>query len=401
MKIGITIKLIKGVGPFVNGLGQNAIFLADVLSKVKEVTELYFIHFNKDMSDEEIQNSYYNDYYKVIGWKEAMEEIDVLVTLGMMPHEDDLLSFKANKDKRVIGYKGGNNLILSTEDLLFERKWGQKNLGEIKKGVAYSSRRDLYDEIWMVPQQEFHNKDYFEISFGCSAISTPFIWSPSFLNWIIEIERKIHPDFKILFEDREFDKWRVASIEPNTSILKNMMPILHSMEWAYLQNKDLYRQFNITNAKEFIDHPILIEIAKQLDIQKDGKLGFDPRWNIVVLLANYAEMIVSHQWGNPLNYAYLDTVYLGYPLIHNAHLCQDIGYYYKDFNLKHGGDMINKAALYHKNDKEYMTRNRQLIKRYMPTNAALIEQYSNLLMGLYDKDKKPKGQYNWETNLIE
>ena len=145
-------------------------------------------------------------------------------------------------------------------------------------------------------------------------------------------------------------------MEPNTSILKNMMPIIHSMEWAYKQSKDLFKSFNVTNAKEFLDNPILITIGKVLEINKDKKLVFDRRWPISNLLGLRADMVVSHQWGNPLNYAYLDVVYFGYPLIHNAHLCQDIGYYYSDFNLKEAGDLIVQVARTHKENKEYTHR---------------------------------------------
>lgn len=400
MKIGISTRLSKGKSPFVNGLGQNALFLYDTLVNCKSVSEVFLVDFGNSSNIEEIRSISYLKGYKIKSWEVAVKEIDVFISMGIMPSEQDLNYFKSREGTKVIGYKGGNNLILSTEDLLFEKKWGQRKK-QVQKSIAYPGNREMYDAIWMVPQQEFHNKDYYEISFGCEATTVPFIWSPMFLDWMINIEKQIHgDDFKILFHEKDFTQWRVASMEPNTSILKNMVPIIHSMEWAYLHNKDAFRQFNITNANEFLSHPILQEIVTKLDMHKDKKIGFDPRWNVVVLLSKYAEMIISHQWGNPLNYAYLDVVYLGYPLVHNAHLCQDIGYYYEGFNLKQAGNLINQVTFSHKNDKSYMTRHREVLKRYLPTNDKVINQYDLLLRKAYDSKVECGSKYDWKTNLL-
>lgn len=397
MNVGITIKTSNSI--FSNGLVQNAIFLYDVLKKIDLIKDVFLIVFDADFNDTKEQYEYLKGY-KVIRWDKAVENTNILITMGIMPNYKDLKYFKSKKNTKVIGYKGGNNLILSTEDLLFERKWQQVGK-EIKKDIAYPDNKDIYDEIWMVPQQEYHNKDYFEITYGCPAITIPFIWSPKFIEDEVSLKINQSPEFKIYFKDKEFEKWRVAAMEPNTSILKNMMPILHSMEWAYTQDSSLFQQFNITNASEFRNHPILITIAKALEINKTGKLGFDPRWSVVTLLGLFAEMIISHQWGNPLNYAYLDVVYYGYPLVHNASMCQDIGYYYPDFELKKAGDLIVYAAKNHKDDLDYMDRNRKIISRYTSHNQALINQYSDLIEGLFDSSKKPIGSYNWKTNLIE
>lgn len=399
MTVGITIK--SDTALFANGLGQNAMFLYDILKEIDIIDELCLVVFERSFDSEKLSNTKHFKNYDVVHWHENVDNIDVLIVVGVKPSDLDIKRFKARDNTKAVSLQGGNNLILSTEDLLFERKWGDADK-EIKKSIAYPEIRGLYDEIWMVPQQEYHNKDYFEITYDCPAVSTPFIWSPKFIEDHAKELKRVLPDFKILFQDsKDFEQWRVASIEPNTSILKNLMPIIHSMEWAYLKEKELFKLFNITNAKEYLNHPILNRIGTVLEINKDKKLVFDARWPISNLLGRLTDMVVSNQWGNPLNYAYLDVVYFGYPLIHNAHLCQDIGYYYPDFELKKAGDLIVHAAKTHKDNLEYMDRNRNIIKRYTVENKAMIEQYKNLIEGLFDADKKPKGKYNWKTNLIE
>lgn len=398
MVVGITINIKTGI--FANGLGQNAIFLYDVLSKIESISDLCLVVFDRSFDSDKLSKLPHLRGYNIVHWHENIDNIDVLITMGIMPSDPDLLKFKNRGNTKVIGFKGGNNLILATEDLLFERKWGEVGK-EINKSIAYPERRGLYDEIWMVPQQEYHNKDYFEITFGCPAMTTPFIWSPKFIESEVERVSKKDPNFKIMFHDKDVKQWNVACMEPNTSILKNLMPIVHSMEWAYRQDKTLFNKFAITNAVEYLNSPILNTVAKSLEIHKDKKMTLHKRWPVVILLSLFSDMIIAHQWGNPLNYAYLDVVYFGYPLIHNAHLCQDIGYYYPDFELKKAGDLLVHAARTHKNDTDYMLRNRDIIKRYTLENNEMIKQYESLLLGLYDPSKKPTGTYNWKTNLIE
>lgn len=398
MVVGITININSKL--FSNGLGQNAIFLYDVLEKIDSISELCLVVFDKNFNSEKLSALDHLKGYNIVHWHENISNIDVLITVGVMPSDEDLLKFRNRENTKIVGFKGGNNLILSSEDMLFERRWGQIGK-EITKPIAYPFNKKIYDEIWMVPQQEFHNKDYFEITYGCRAISTPFIWSPKFIEAEVKKITEKNPDFKILFQDKIFDKWKVTSIEPNTSILKNLMPIIHIMEWAYINNKDVFDKFNITNAEEYLNNPILIEIGRYIEINKDKKMVLDKRWPIVYALSFFSNIIISHQWGNPLNYAYLDVVYFGYPLIHNADLCKDIGYYYPNFELKKAGDLLLKVIESHKSDLDYMKRNRNIISRYTLQNKDMIKQYENLLLGLYDPSKKINGSYNWKTNLIE
>jgi hypothetical protein len=56
-------------------------------------------------------------------------------------------------------------------------------------------------------------------------------------------------------------------------------------------------------------------------------------------MSNYCDIAVSHQWENPLNYLYFDLAWMDWPIVHNAHLCKDIGYFYNEFNYEEGGNV--------------------------------------------------------------
>jgi hypothetical protein len=145
----------------------------------------------------------------------------------------------------------------------------------------------------------------------------------------------------------------------------------------------------------------IIAIVKYMDAFKDKKFAFDGRYPIVHILANFAEMVVSQQWGNPLNYAYLDAAYFGIPLVHNAHLCQDLGYYYEDFKLKDMSKQILRAVDERKSDKTYTERQNKILDRYRYTNKSMVEQHALLIKNLWEKNEIDGAtNYDWQTNTI-
>ena len=101
-------------------------------------------------------------------------------------------------------------------------------------------------------------------------------------------------------------------------------------------------------------------------------------------MANHADIAVSHQLENPLNYLYLDLAWMGWPVVHNAHLCKDVGYYYEGFNYEEGGNVLLDVINNHdKNADEYLKRNREIIDRYLPINKKLQESYKILIDNLF------------------
>ena len=97
-------------------------------------------------------------------------------------------------------------------------------------------------------------------------------------------------------------------------------------------------------------------------------------------MSKYSDIAVSHQMENPLNYLYLDLAWMGWPIVHNAHLCKDVGYYYEGFDYDQGAEILKNVILTHDdNVEEYVKRNRSAINRYIPCNKYLQEQYKQLI----------------------
>ena len=127
-------------------------------------------------------------------------------------------------------------------------------------------------------------------------------------------------------------------------------------------------------------------IMKNLDLVRDGKCSIESRYNTLEFMSKIADIVVSHQWGNPLNYVYFDLAWLGYPIVHNARLCKDVGYYYDDFNYTDGSKVLDDVIRNHdQNIHSYILENRKNIAKYLSDNIILIAKYKSLIFKLLNK----------------
>lgn len=70
----------------------------------------------------------------------------------------------------------------------------------------------------------------------------------------------------------------------------------------------------------------------------------------------------------------------GYPLVHNAHLCADLGYYYRDNDVEEGARRAIEATDCHDaHTSWYCEKQRTEIARYLPDNRQLVATYAALL----------------------
>ena len=398
MKIGITFNF-NNKKIFSNGLGQNTIFLYDMFKNIEGVKSVQLIDvYKRDFK--EYQEIGWLNGYDVINWDlKDLNDIDLIIVLGSFPSDKSMSDFKKlSNNKKIVYYVGGNNLAIDQERMIFEKTWASKDKDVPSSNFVTSKN---IDEIWMVPQQEYHNLDYLSIVFNCPTRVVPFIWSPKFIKQNAELI-ETNSDYTPYFDNKidSIDTWKIGSIEPNINVVKTAYPILFALEEFYnkTNNKDKV-SFNIMNSKELMDNPTLISICKSLNIHKDGKLTFDVRYPIAFISSRILDLIVSHQWENPLNYAYLDAVYFGIPLVHNARLCKDIGYYYEDYKLKTAANLIEHAIQNRKTDINYTSRNREIIERYQfDKNSNILTQYRQLIDML--QGDFINSTYNWESNSI-
>jgi hypothetical protein len=311
MRVGITIGLTEGLSIFSNGLTQNLLMFYDILNQIESIDKVSLIDlYKRDWED--YQKFPYLDGYDLEQWDgDVQNRFDLLIVFGITPTVDYISQFKRVKTNKVISYKCGNTSLLQAESLIFDRSYKDMVNNRVKKTPVIGPIQ--FDEIWSIPQQEFHNSQIWEIQHKTRVRTVPFIWSDKFIKQSIISSTKKDPSMIPFFKDRKdsIDKWRVATMEPNQSMQKNMYPMIWAFEHANKLRPDLFEKFRFTNAMEFKDSKYLIELVRELSFYKEGKLQLAPRWKVIDLLSKHADAIVCHQWGNPLNYAYFDVVYLG------------------------------------------------------------------------------------------
>ena len=423
MKIGITLGIRqKNESMWINGIKLNAIFLMNVLQKTGH--EIYLLDTSKEVPrledgrlDPDVMVWDTEKFPIHCFWKDEMWlKMDALFLLGTAIGPDFVDAFKkSGKNKRVVKYACGNNYVIDMEHMIF------KEGDDVKAGVTFNQN---IDEVWYVPQQGYQNHDYYRVTHRLpdeKIMPVPFIWDPMFIDetedryggMIVDEngnEIQYTENIPIYQPGKKVEDIQLSIFEPNLNVVKfSMIPMLIVEDYLDDGNTPPY-QLNIISAGRLYKNKLWREFVGKLWLtqkkNKDGKpiVQVQHRYPIHYLLSKYTDVVISHQWENPLNYAYLDVMYLQFPLIHNADMIKDAGYYYPDFEIGKGKEQLKHVLENHdKHIDEYNARNEDVLTRYTVYNEALIDMYSKLIDNLFAGKNKHKLslEYDWQTNLYK
>ena len=364
-KIGITLSFPKEKADlFCNGIKQNALFFYKLLVNIGKY-DVYFIVDKKSLEGETYlhQMNYkyiQTDYMLDIGFN-IVFSFDFLLPLN------NNLIMKKSGTKHIF-YNCGNLYIMDSESCLFSSK---------TTDFSMYTRYNYFDECWNIPQHTNTNHFYLKTLLRCNTVKeVPFIWSPE----LIDYERNKYK--------KRSQRKSIAIFEPNMSIMKWAFPSVLICENAYRDSNisDKINKVYITNittnpeSKKKFSLDNFNNLVKCLDLKRDSKLTIEARHNSLYIMANFADIAVSHTWENYLNYLYFDMAWMGWPIVHNGKLCKEVGYYYDEFNYEMGGNALKEAILNHdENADEYLLRNRLYMQKYLPTNKGLKKQYEDLI----------------------
>jgi len=264
-----------------------------------------------------------------------------------------------------VSYCCGFEYIHAMESVLFRKPaWGEH---------LFVNQR--YDDIWIIPQVANISQAYFEVLRRQTGRVVPFVWSPMFLD---ACTRALPQQGE--YQARSGAK-RLSVMEPNINVVKFCLYPALIAELAYREQPDCIAILQVTNAEQIATESTeFIALMNQLDIVRNHKAVFLGRHETPVFLAENTDVVISHQMENPLNYFYLEVCWQGYPLIHNATLCADLGYYYPGNDAAAGARrLIDALATHDAHASYYRERQRTLIARYLPDNPQLVASYAALL----------------------
>ena len=410
MTIGITLGLNRdNESMWINGIKLNAIFLANMFKSLGH--DVYLLDTNGKVAANKITGKLDKDKivwdvdeFPIYQFLKKWKDVDLLFTLGTAMDDSTLKTFKnQGKHKRVVKYMCGNNYVIDMERIIFGGK----------EELAPTLQKEV-DEIWYVPQQQKHNHDYYRILHWLDEDKVkpvPFIWDPMFIDktenlYGGKLEDGTVIDFPVpVYQPKDLSKMRLTCMEPNMNTVKfHMIPMLIAEE-AYRNGYD-FEVFNIISASKMMKSVYWKTIIGKLKLfdPENCKINVHHRYPVHSILAKLTDVVVSHQWDNPLNYAYLDAMYLQYPLVHNAHMIQDAGYFYTGFDIKAGFKQLEKVFNHHNdNIDKYNERNEIVLERYTIYNENMLDTYRKLLDNLIDRKNTHElsHRYNWKTNVYE
>ncbi|RZF27193.1 DUF2827 domain-containing protein [Paraburkholderia sp. UYCP14C] len=363
LRIGITIGLHQpNETLWNNGIKQNAAFLADALRHCPNVTSVTLVNTTAVPITPALP--WDQTRFPTLTFDAAKDALDVLIELGGQINAEQT-DYLKQRGVRIVSYCCGFEYIHAMESVLFRKPaWG---------GNLFVNQR--YDDIWMIPQVDHISRSYFEVLRRQTARVVPFIWSPMFLD-----ERVRSLPGGGIYQPHGGAK-RLSVMEPNINVVKFCFYPTLIAELVYRQRADSVALLQVTNAESIArESKEFIALMNQLDIVRNQKAVFLGRHETPVFLAENTDIVISHQLENPLNYFYLEVCWQGYPLVHNAYLCADLGYYYRDNDVEEGARRTIEAMDRHDaHTSWYREKQRTEIARYLPDNRQLVATYAALL----------------------
>lgn len=228
----------------------------------------------------------------------------------------------------------------------------------------FTHRRDA---IWATPQYKWQAPFLSEWMRTDQWNITPYVWRPVRLRQAASYKKG--------------NARRVGVYETNRGVYKmSMIPIMIGNR-AFRQDNTSIEYFETPAMRhlytdEFtrlLDH-LELTIVAQKDIVQIPKQFEDKQIGT----------ILSHHMKCGLNYLYLEALYLNMSLVHNSKFIQDCGYYYSDFDVEEGAQVLRHAMDTHDDNIDaYAKASATCLWRYAPENPRNIRAYDNLLNNLF------------------
>ena len=367
LTIGITIGLKnEDETLWNNGIKQNAVFLAEALRNCSNVARVVLVNTTQVQITERLPWNL--ERWPTVSFDTTKDELDILIELGGQIDEEQTTYLK-QRGTRLVSYCCGFEYIHAMESILFNRpsvglqpirqstlrrdldgSAGGEQQPVILRGVAPAQRRD--GALCMEPR----------------------------------ISRTTQPGLpnRGVYQQRRGLPRRLVVMEPNLNLVKFCLYPILIAELAYRQAPDDIEILRVTNAEHIATQsPEFIALMNQLDIVRQHKAVFLGRYDTPTFLAEHTDIVISHQMENPLNYFYLEVCWQGFPLIHNAHLCPDLGYFYPENHADLGAERVLEAIRQHDAEADTsLATQRERIGRYLPTDETLVRTYTQLLENL-------------------
>jgi hypothetical protein len=368
MRIGISVLTKEGLGIWANGLGQNVFHLARLFRALPFVTDVILLN-SGDQTAVSADAGATAASFKLIPPREAADLVDVVIEMsgGL---DVEWLDLMRARGKRVVFHVCGHPYVALVEPSLF--------------GVdGYFTRADRCDALWVV-EQFAPFVPLLRALHRCPAHLVPAIWASDFLD---ERTKALGP-VGLTFGVQDPAAWasnglRLATFEPNIGVTKTSVIPLMACEEAYRRDPSAVAQVTALNTVHLTGQPTWDYLVASLDLTKADRLKLECRHDFAGFMSQFGDAVVVHQWRNPSNYLYMDTLYGDYPLIHNSPWAREVGYYYPESDVGAAADQILAARGHHGEDlPAYRQRSRRFLAAVDPLHPDNLTAYARQLLAL-------------------
>ena len=370
MRIGITFFVYADSAPhfdiWSNGIVQNIFFLYRLFKASPLVSDVLLINCGDGeqvraelLAGQEVRMERFND---------AAQQLDVLIELGAQIKPSEAAAVRA-RGGVVIAFKCGNDYVIDTERIVFNKS----------SGVLFNGT--VFDEVWTNPQHANTCQSYWGVTLRAPVRVVPHLWDPYFVSrgaaalltasggakrfsYEAAAKERLHEltsqlpsslggdnsalhQQQLAAEKAGVLQKRVSNFEPNINMVKTSLTPILLCEAAHRLRPDLFASYRFFNTAHIKEHVTFASFIAQMQIVRDGKATFEPRYVFPQVVGEFTDIVVAHQWENELNYLYYDTLYGHYPLVHNAAPLKNVGYYYEGFDAHAGAQALIRAATEH------------------------------------------------------
>ncbi len=380
INIGITISIDPTESLFTNGIRQNVIILRELYEKCDGVENSYIINTSGKQIPDDPSLPLYPFKKFIIDLKDVKKYCNFIVVAhgSLLPSEYKDFHESGIKITKLIL---GNLFSMFNEQILFKDTGSY--YGVFNRSNGYISK------TW-VSEHFFRDRYFYETLYDSEVKIAPYVWDYRFIE-------ESNNDYKnkrgksAEYAPTNKQEKRILNFEPNLNMVKVNTQSLVVLERFYRQHAEYVGDCYFFNTSVIKQKKDFIDFVKNLDIYKSKKTSFEGGIAIIPALGNYGDIVLASQNQNELNYLYLDAAWMGYPVLHNSSMMQDIGFYYKDNDAQQASEiLLDICKNFDKNHEEYKKLSRQKANKYLITNEENIKNYTELINEVMDSKWKEK-----------
>jgi hypothetical protein len=293
----------------------------------------------------------------------------ITITRGLT---NELYTLLKKHQVRIISFICGNFLTQHMDDFV---------RGESLPGVSTAiCQKTNADEMWIIPSYSYC-LEYMCIIKGISTAKiVPHLWAKTF---VVDVLSGDKSDTRLFYNPaiHTNKKITILILEPNLAFCKNSWLPIIATEKLHKMFPELIDNVFVFN---FPTHDMAAKMTEHLTL--GPKLRKFKRLTITEIFEHFNKsktmpIIVSYQYLNSLNYLYYESLYYGWPLVHNSGDLDGCGYFYPENDLGKCVDSILRAFHTHNDTYEYqLNRAQSYLKRVDPLDDENRKIWTDLIL---------------------